>query len=148
MAFPIWARMEPNLSTVRARRAQIAKLRKALDDEDQKLEVAEQVLVQLAAVPSGEVSPTIGVSMASNDGISIGVAGRQPVTQKDLVIATLRTRKDPWSPGSRELANEIEQTHGVTINLPSLLPLLTKLKDNGVIRRDAQNRIALAERVQ
>jgi hypothetical protein len=45
------------------------------------------------------------------------------------------------------LLAEINSTHGVSIKPSSLLPLLTTLKNEGIIRRDGSNRIALVERV-
>ena len=131
--------MEPNLTTVRTRRAQIAKLRQALDDEDKRLEITEQELTRLGA--SAQVSNGHTVT-ASNE-----VTVQQPVTQKDLVIATLRTYPTVWVDSSRELHTAIERTHGVNIANSSFMPLLTSLKSKGIIRRDARNRIALAERV-
>jgi uncharacterized protein involved in outer membrane biogenesis len=133
--------MEPNLSTVRARRAQIALLRKALDTEDQELEIAELVLERLAAQPTAAAAPNPPQPNGTQTAI------QRPVTQKDLIIATLRTRAEPWVESSRELQAEIERTHGVHIKDSSLLPQLTGLKDDGIIRRDTQNRIALVERL-
>jgi hypothetical protein len=132
--------MEPNLSTVRARRAQIAKLRKVLDTEDQELEIAETVLVRLSAHSIADTVPNIPQTNGTT------TVTQQPVTQKDLVIGTLRARIEPWVDSSRDLQAEIERTHGVLIRDSSLLPLLTTLKGDGIIRRDAQNRIALTER--
>jgi hypothetical protein len=48
---------------------------------------------------------------------------------------------------SADLRDEIRKTHNVLIASNSFLPLLSNLKNEGVIRRDANNRIALAERV-
>lgn len=133
--------MEPNLSTVRARRAQINKLRKALDTEDHELEIAEAVLTRLAAHHNVDIVPSIPQSNGTTTAI------QQPVTQRDLVIATLRTLSDPWIDSSANLLTEINSVHGASIKPSSLLPLLTALKNEGVIRRDGANRIALAERV-
>jgi hypothetical protein len=131
--------MDPNLATVRNRRAQIAAQRKVLDEEDKELEIAERALTRLAATT--QVSNGHFV-LASGDPVQ-----QQPVTQRDLVIATLRTHPEVWIESSGHLRAEIERNHKVQIRRTSLLPLLTTLKDEGVIRRDAHNRIALAERV-
>jgi len=127
--------MEPNLTTVRDRRALLAKARQQIDAEDKEMEVAERALTRLAA----------GTGTASGSGSANGAA--TPVTQRDLVISTLKHRADPWVTSSADLADEIEFTHGTLIKPTSLLPLLTTLKNEGIIRRDAQNRIVLAERV-
>jgi hypothetical protein len=140
-------RMEPNLSTVRARLDQLQKLRERIDAEQKELEIAQRVLTRLAV---GTTSAPPALPVVGGDTVN-PPAGRAteatPVTQKDLIVATLRARAEPWAESSRDLQAEIERTHGVHIKDNSLLPLLTMLKGEGVIRRDAQNRIALAERV-
>src|SRR5579872_4330088 len=136
--------MEPNLATVRARRAYLAKLRQQIDAEEGELEITERVLTRLAAMPSGAAAASAnGAERAAQP----AAAKDQPVTQKDLIVATLRTRAEPWVESSRDLQNEIEEAHGVHIKDNSLLPLLTILRQDGTIKRDAQNRIALAERL-
>lgn len=129
---------EPNLSTVRQRRSAIAKQIKALQTEDGELEIAERVLTRLA--------PTTRSRDTNGGGLDFGNPDPPPVTQKDLVIATLRARAEPWIESSRALQAEIQETHGVHIRDSSLLPLLTTLKDDKIIKRDSDNRIALAER--
>jgi hypothetical protein len=147
---------EPNLATVRARRAQLAKWRDQIADEDHELEIAERALTRLAvSTTSAPVGGTVTLS-----GITISTAPTpviwpptestppEPTTQRELVLSTLRHRKEVWVPSSADLQNEIAALHKITIKPNSLLPLLTTLKNEGVIRRDAQNRIALAERVE
>jgi len=154
---------EPNLTTVRDHRAQLARLRGQIDAEDSELEVAERALTRLAvSTTTAPVGGSVGVPFPNGNGTDFppmgtprSVANRvsdrlaivEPTTQRDLVISTLRHRAEPWVQSSSHLLDEIHKTHGVSIKPTSFLPLLTTLKNEGTIRRDAENRIALAERV-
>ena len=146
--------MEPNLSTIRARRAQLAKYRQQIDEEEKELEIAERVLTRLSGATTSAVTPAVVMSGSSQldepsaEAIRTG-AGDQPtpVTHKDLVLATLRARAEPWIPSSRELQAEIAEAHGVHIEDNSFLPLLSGLLAEGIIQRSEKG-IALAERVQ
>ena len=82
----------PNISTVRARRAEISRLRKGLDEEDQELAIAERALARLAAsAPATNGTATFGASALGTP------ATKAPVTHKDLVIATLKMHPEPYS---------------------------------------------------
>ena len=146
--------MEPNLSTIRARRAQLAKYRQQIDEEEKELGIAERVLTRLAVGSNSPVVPAVltsGSSQLDNpsaEAIRTG-AGDQPtpVTHKDLVLTTLRARAEPWIPSSRELQAEIAEAHGVHIEDNSFLPLLSGLIKEGIIKRSEKG-IAHAERAQ
>jgi hypothetical protein len=146
--------MEPNLSTIRARRAQLAKYRQQIDTEDKELEIAERVLTRLAVGANSPVAPAVLKSGSSQhdepsaQAIQTG-AGDQPnpVTHKNLVLATLRARAEPWVTSSRQLQTEIAEAHGIHIEDNSFLPLLSGLLAEGIIKRSEKG-IALAERVQ
>jgi hypothetical protein len=135
--------MEPNLSSVRTRRAQLAKQIKQLQDEDEELAIAERALTRLA-VGTSAISSMSSVSEPTKIN---GATHETPVTHRDLVIATLKHRADPWVPGSKALLDEISETHGLAIQRNSFLPLLSNLKKEGVITRDVAKRIALTERI-
>jgi hypothetical protein len=145
--------MEPNLSTIRARRAQLANYRQQIDAEDKELEIAERVLTRLAVGTNSPVAPAVLMSGSSQlDEPSAEArtgAGDQPtpVTHKDLVIATLRARTEPWIPSSRQLQSEIAEAHGIHIEDNSFLPLLSGLMEEGIIKRSEKG-IALAKRAQ
>jgi hypothetical protein len=144
--------MEPNLSTIRARRAQLANYRQQIDAEDKELEIAERVLTRLAVGTNSPVAPAVLMSGSSQlDEPSAEArtgAGDQstPVTHKDLVIATLRARAEPWVPSS-QLQAEIAKAHGIHIEDKSFLPLLSGLMEEGIIKRSEKG-IALAKRAQ
>jgi hypothetical protein len=57
--------MEPNLSTIRARRAQLANYRQQIDAEDKELEIAERVLTRLAVGTNSPVAPAVLMSGSS-----------------------------------------------------------------------------------
>jgi len=146
--------MEPNLSTIRARRAQLAKHRQQIEAEEKELEIAERVLARLAVGTNSPVEPAVLMSGSSQpdepsaEAIRTG-AGDQPspVTHKDLLLATLRARAQPWVASSRQLQAEIAEAHGIRIEDNSFLPLLSGLMEEGIIKRSEKG-IALAERAQ
>src|SRR5947209_4445628 len=106
--------MDPNLSTVRARREQLAKQRDQIDTELKELEITERVLTRLAATTvSAWPVTTFSASPPRNGGGTVSAPA--PVTHKDLVIATLRTHAEPWVESSRHLQEEIEKAHGIHI---------------------------------
>lgn len=130
------------LDLVRARRAEIDRQRAALDTEDQELAVAERVAERLepfvrAGAPNAETGSTVTNAV---------LAAGAPKTQPELVISTLKASAGPWFESSNALHDEIQRIHGVDIKSGSLLPVLTNLKNEGIILREGP-RIALAERV-
>jgi hypothetical protein len=145
--------MEPNLSTIRARRAQLANYRQQIDAEDKELEIAERVLTRLAVGTNSPVAPAVLMSGSSQlDEPSAEArtgAGDQPtpVTHEDLVIATLRARAEPWVPSSGQLQAEIGEAHGIHIEDNRFVPLLSRLMQEGIIKRSEKG-IALAKRAQ
>jgi hypothetical protein len=124
---------DPNLATVRARRAELAKLRRAIDDEDSELEIAERALTRLAA--------------SRPESINFSRPMSPPATQRELIEAVLKVSPDPWIESPAALRAEIERTHGVKIKPTSFQPLLSTLKKEGVIARD-RLKIALADRIR
>ena len=146
--------MEPNLSTIRARRAELARYRQHIDAEDKELESAERALTRLSVATTSAVTPAVVMSGSSQlDEAPAGAvrarAGDQPtpVTHKYLVIATLRARAEPWVRSSCHFQTEIAEAHGIHIKDTSFLPLLSRLMEEGIIKRSEKG-IALAERAQ
>jgi hypothetical protein len=128
--------MEPNLSTIRARRAELAKMLEALAEEARELDIAERVLTRLGATYSAN-----GASGVPSVHVVASAA-----TQQDIVISTLRLAVDPWFESPAALHAEIERTHGIRYKNSSFQPLLSHLKKKRIVARDGA-RIALAERV-
>ena len=146
--------MEPNLSTIRARRAELAKYRQQIDAEDKELESTERALTRLSVATTSAVTPAVVMSGSSQpdeapaDAVRTGAGDRPtPVTHRDLVIRTLRARAQPWVPSSCQLQAEIAEAHGIHIKDTSFLPLLSRLMEEGIIKRSEKG-IALAERAQ
>jgi hypothetical protein len=146
--------MEPNLSMIRARRAELAKYRQQIDAEDKELESAERALTRLAVAPTSAVAPAVVMSGSSQFDKAPADAVRTedgdqttPVTHKDLVIRTLRARAEPWVRSSCQFQSEIAEAHGIHIKDTSFLPLLSGLMGEGIIKRSEKG-IALAERAQ
>ena len=144
--------MEPNLSTIRARRAQLAKYRQQIDAEEKELEIAERALSRLAVGTDNPVAPADLISESSQrnepstEPIRIGAGDQpKPATHKDLVLAALRARPEPWFASSRQLQTEIAEVHGLHIEDNSFLLLLSGLMEQGIIKRSEKG-IALAER--
>lgn len=123
-----------DLIQVRARRANIAQLRAALDKEDAELATVERVLLRL----SGEAPAA--TSQREPLGVRI-VRGN-----KALVTRVLEDVPHPWMTAD-EIKNEIERTTGNVIGKTTLFPLLTAMKNEGLIVRD-NRRVALPRRLE
>jgi hypothetical protein len=139
--------MNPTLTSIRARRAEITKLRQALDLEDQELAVAERVVSRLEAHTAMQnENVDLSVPMVAHSSVSAtAMLIPAPARQADFVIATLRASENVWFESSAALEREIAKTHGVIIKPTSLQPLLSNLKKRGAIVREGP-RIALAQR--
>jgi len=139
--------MTDTLTTIRTRRAEIIKLRQALDDEEKELTIAERVIERLAAsTPVTVIAPNANGAPLFFPQQAPDKPGRQP-THKELIIGTLRTVADPWVESSRVLHAKIKEIHGVDINFTGTFqPTLSDLKKAGTVLRDGP-KIALAERI-
>jgi hypothetical protein len=126
--------MTSTITNIRARRAEIAQLMEALEQEDDELEMAEKVVARLEANPKTNGS---AVTTTKANGA---------LTQRDMIVGILRTRDNPWVESSKTLHTEIHKLYGVKITPGSFLPMLSYLKKKDVIVR-AGPKIALAERV-
>jgi hypothetical protein len=134
----------PNLSDVKARRAEIANETslvlarlEALKQEDQELEVAERVLSRLAGHP--EVLPHPSLTKALSR-----IPGKSPRTA-DMILSTLRTSPKVWSTAN-EVRDDLSRKKGAEVPMSTVSPTLTKLKTLGLVVRDGLN-VALTERV-
>ena len=108
------------------------------------LAVAERVAERLEPGIRPSTSPPGDVDMIPE--MKTATLKRQ-MSQPELILATLRASADPWFESSAALHDEVLRIHGVDIKNNSLHPLLSGLKNEGLILRDGQ-RITLAERVQ
>ena len=146
--------MEPNLSMIRARRAELAKYRQQIDAEDKELESAERALTRLSVATTSAVTPAVVMSGSSRleeapaDAVRTAAEDQPtPVNHKDLVIRTLRARTEPWVPSSCQFQAEIAEAHGIHIKDTRFVPLLGGLMEEGIIKRSEKG-FALAERAQ
>lgn len=121
------------LNQLRARRQEIARLKAELDKEDQDLSVAERVFLKLS-------------------GVEIVVQPREPLIDrlvrgnKALVVAALEDEPQPWMTAD-QIRSAIERTRGHLIGKSTLFPLLTAMKNEGLIVRNGRV-VALATRVE
>lgn len=133
--------MTDTLSDIRTRRAQIAKLKGELDEEDEELATAEKVVARLEA-GHGRANGAHAAPVRRRP-----AAGNKP-TNRDLVLAVLKSSEEPWIETSAQLHEKIKEIHGVDINFNgTLLPMLSDLKKHKVILRDGP-KIALASRLK
>ena len=132
---------DSDLALVHSRRLEIARLRGQLDAEDAELEIAERVLGRLQAAKR----PTGG-------GLERKVpSGRRPngqLTQRDMILGTLRALPHPWVKDTATLQARIKEFHGIEIPMTSLQPYLSDLKKDKFIVRDEGGGIALSERAR
>lgn len=121
------------LNQLRARRQEIARLKAELDKEDQDLSVAERVFLKLS-------------------GVEIVAQHREPLIDrlvrgnKALVVAALEDEPQPWMTAD-QIRSAIERTRGHLIGKSTLFPLLTAMKNEGLIVRNGRV-VALATRVE
>ncbi len=120
--------MIDSLAIIRARRAEIAKLRKELEEEDAELNQVERTIMRLTASGQG------------GNG-----SDKQPSTQREYVIATMRDSKIDWFDSVAALREEVAR-HGRDIKMTTFQPLVSQMTAAKVLRRDGQ-RVGLVERV-
>ena len=124
--------MEP-LEQIRAERAQIVQQRAALDKRDAELAIAERVLAGMSGV-SPPITPFV-VTAHSN---------KEP-SRKDKVLDILSD--GPLWMTSSSINLSVARKYGQLIKPSSFHPLLTDLKNEGVILRDG-NKLALKSRIE
>ncbi len=120
------------LSVLRARRAEIAREIELLRGEDADLATAETVLARF----SGERAHPPAAPLRK---------GERPTSQREFVIAVL-SESDPAWLQTGEIIAEVKKRWTHKIPAPSLRPLLSGMKREGVIARRGRL-IALATRV-
>lgn len=125
----------PDLQSVRARRAEIAQLLRTLKTEDADLAVAERVLLQLT--PDGSPPPKQRLTRR----------GRQEggKSQRALVLEALAQSKSEWLDVAG-IISYVAKNHAIAIPRKTLSPLLTYLKNDGLVVRDGR-RVALKSRI-
>lgn len=128
--------------------------RTALDDEASELQIAQRVAERLepriqrtvGAMNGSAAMNGTGEMTADGQVIPASIPSSQPVTQAEMIVATLRTAADPWFSSSAALREEIFRIHGVRIKDNSFYPVVNGLKGKGtIVRKGAQ--IALTDRV-
>lgn len=122
-----------NLDTIRERRAAIAAQRTSLDREDAELAVAERVLARMAGEEPAPVNAMTSL-----------VRPRDALSRRDKVLDVL-SGEAVWM-NSREINAAIFKKHGAFIKGSSFFPMLTTLKNEGVILREG-DKMALKSRV-
>lgn len=133
---------DSDLSLIRTRRAEIAKLRAELDAEDADLNITEKTLARLQA--KSQTGDTVTRARRR----IIRRIGQFGISQKEMLIGTLRAEPSPWVRDVRALQERIKEIHGAEIPMTSIYPYLTELKNAGIILRGKSGEIALAERVK
>jgi hypothetical protein len=145
-----------DLDLVRARRAEIAKLRTQLDAEDADLDVTERTLARLqASKPPSTAAHEHEEAIKAQPLEARTVRYRRrlrrakpQLSQRDMITGTLRVQPEIWVKDSATLQQRIKEIHGVEIPKTSLYPYLSDLKGEGTIVRNADGGIALAERIR
>ena len=152
--------MQANLSSVKARRAYIARQLDELQSEDAELATVEQILSRLAQgqrngaatkprgrPPGGAVRATIARrGKAKAQPKKNGARGKRnrAGSQRELVLAALKKPGAGWMDVKQIIAH-VKETHGVAMPPRSISPLLSNLKKSGAIVRNGR-RVALPGR--
>lgn len=122
------------LDQIRRQRADLARQRAALDKRDAELAIAEKVLAELEGAVASPAPSTMELLLSA-----------PTASRRERVVEALSGER-VWMT-SREINNAIAKRHGMLIKSTSLLPMLTNLKNEGVVVRDG-DKIALKERVE
>lgn len=130
---------QSDLDLVRARRAEIAQQRLALDNEDADLAVTERTLEKLKARKEAAKRPEAPLVKSSS--------GPERLSIKEKIIAVLRDAPTVWAPDTSVVWNDIQDRFGVAVNKNSFHPLMHSLVSDGIVVREGKQ-IALAERLQ
>jgi hypothetical protein len=154
--------MRPNIDTIRARRAFIARQLDDLQNEDAELANVEAILTRLAKGGSLKERAAAGVKRrgrppgraavkaatkgrakangaAKNGAAKKGGRGRKADagSQRELVLQALKKGSPAWM-NVRQIIATVKDTHGVSIPPRSLSPLLSNLKNSGAIVRNGR----------
>lgn len=119
---------------IRAKRAELARQRAALEKQDAELAIAERVLAEMEGVKASSPQQTFEIVLSAPSG-----------SRRERVLEALGGDKI-WMT-SAEINNAIAKRHGVLIKGTSLYPMLTNLKKEGVIIRQG-DRMALKGRLE
>ena len=135
---------DSDIDLVRARRAEIAKLRKELDAEDAELDITERTLARLAAAdrPASNGHAKQSRIILRRSGTSV-----KP-SQKDMIVGTLKAEPIAWITDAGALQAKIKEIHGVELPMTTIYPYLSSLKSDGIIVRGKSGEIALADRIK
>ena len=121
------------LNRIAARRAEILQSIEGLQGELKDLEAAERVLLQLYG----------GGAFEEDQGSQ---RHRARLTTKRAILHYLKTTPSLWRT-SNQVQENVSEIKGVEVPLSSVSPMLSELKNDGLIVRD-NLKVALAERVK
>ena len=122
-----------DLTAIRERRAAIADQRASLDREDAELVVAERVLARMAGEEPAPVNAFVATRRKA-----------MSMSRRELVMEAM-TDGPMWQT-SKDINFAIARKHGFHIKSTSFFPMLTALKNEGVILRDG-DKMALKSRL-
>lgn len=125
-----------DLQKIRDKRAAIAQQRAALERQDAELAIAEKVLREFANADHAS---------AFGGDVGLPVLARAPSGSRRERVLEALSGETVWMT-SKEINFAIAQKYGVYIKGASLFPMLTALKNEGVIVRDG-SKMALKSRV-
>jgi hypothetical protein len=141
---PIWlmARMS-DLAKIKDRRAELAGQRKAIEDEERELEIAEKVLVRLGRALPTSINASAPLMTPAVTSLSRDLT-RASVS--DVLMHILSTSATVWHTSS-ELQIEASRLKGKDVPMTTISPTLTALKKQNMVVRDG-NKVAFAERAR
>src|SRR5262245_3308074 len=142
--------MQANLSSVRARRAAIARQLNDLQAEDAELSAVEGVLVRLSGGRASAVAAwpkqtarKAGRRTSARRGAAAAKGGKgrgrraEAGSQRELVLGALKKPGAGWM-NIQQIIASVKTAHGISIPPRSLSPLLSNLKKSGAIVRQGR----------
>ena len=152
--------MQTNLSSIKSRRAFIARQLDQLQSEDEELATVEEILARLAKAPrstpgkrrgrppaqkaAGKVK--VKAKAKAKNGAGRGKRNGSGLSQRELVLAALKKPGAGWM-DVRQIIAWVKENHGVTMPPRSISPLLSNLKKTGAIVRNGR-RVSLPVRAK
>ena len=130
------------LHKIRARREALAAQRRAIDEEEHELQIAERVYLrfgesEVVNVPAVSTLPTAFATWSSQSKIG-------PATTEEFILVVLSNSASPWLTSS-EVREEVSRRKGKEVPMGTVGPTLTAMKNDGKILRDG-HKVALSSR--
>lgn len=134
--------MNEPLARILARLEVIKTERAKLENEERDLQAAVRVLKRFGI----SAFPATGFAAGHSTANAVSSFQIKPQTKAEMIVGILTVADTPWMTG-QAIREKFSAAKGEEITMASISPMLSKLKDDGVLVRRGLE-VALASRVQ